>query len=128
MRYMLDTQMLIWAAAAPERLPAFAHDVLQSENLIGLSVLCIWEIGLKRRSKHPGFSGEPDDFAGWADANRFEWLALNVDHVLAAQSLPPVHNDPFDRMLVAQARVEGLLLITADKTIAQYPGPIQLIH
>lgn len=127
MSYMLDTQMLIWAASDPDRLSQRARHVLLSEPLLWLSVVCIWEIALKRRSKHASFAGEPDDFVEWANDNGMLWVPVKADHTLAAHRLPLLHTDPFDRMLVAQASVEELTLLTADKVIARYPGSVELV-
>ena len=101
--------------------------ILDPENTPMFSVISLWELGIKAAKRLPAFDGDP----GIIRRNLLErdWIELPVtgEHALTAGTLPPIHGDPFDRMLVAQAIVEGALLVTADRIVARYPGPVRLV-
>ncbi|MGA2889282.1 MAG: type II toxin-antitoxin system VapC family toxin [Terracidiphilus sp.] len=117
--YLLDTHTVIWALATPEALTDSARKaVLSGPNV--LSVVSYWEIMLKSMK---GTLDVGDPRAWWFDA--LEQLAatplvLRPQHIAGVYSLPPIHKDPFDRMLIAQAAAEGLVLVTMEGVIAQY--------
>lgn len=118
-RYLLDTNVALIGLAAPERLPAHMRDALDGESVY-LSVLSYWEVLLKSM-KGKLEVGEPR--AWWLDAlDKFgaNPLPLRPGHISAIYELPPIHQDPFDRALVAQASSEGLMLVTVDKDIPKY--------
>lgn len=125
---LLDTHILLWAAGTPERLPPALRDALANpaEEPV-YSVVSLWEVAVKRRLDRPDFQVQPGALRQGLLAAGYRELAVRGDHVLALDLLPPIHRDPFDRMLVAQAHVEGLTLITADGLLARYPGPIERI-
>lgn len=128
MSYLFDTQILIWAAREPERLDR--ETVLRLKDMSAkriFSVASVWESAIKLGLDRSGFRFDLTALRSGLLARGFLELSITSEHALAVQYLPLLHRDPFDRMLVAQATVEGLVLITADKTIAQYPGPIQLV-
>jgi PIN domain nuclease of toxin-antitoxin system len=117
-RYLLDSHALIWWAEDPSLLSVEARYALaEGRHLVFVSVATIWEIGIKQAS---GKLKPPEDVRMLLSANRFDVLPISAAHAHHAPALPMHHNDPFDRMLVAQAVVEGLTLITRDKDIAKY--------
>ena len=121
MRYLLDTHTLLWARAAPDRLSANALAVLESpDNALYLSVASLWECAIKSSI---GKLDIPDSFFRTV-AGDYEILGIDISHVGACANLPMHHRDPFDRMLVAQARVGGLTLVTRDLNIAKYDVPV----
>ena len=121
MRYLLDTHTLLWARAAPDLLSADALAVLESaDNALYLSIASLWECAIKSSI---GKLDVPDDFYRTV-AGDYEILGIDVSHVEACANLPMHHRDPFDRMLVAQARLGDLTLVTRDQDIAKYDVPI----
>ncbi len=125
---LLDTHVLLWAAGAPERLPPELRERLANpaEEPV-YSVASLWEIAIKRTLDRPDFRVQPGTLRQGLLAAGYRELPIRGDHTLALDLLPPIHRDPFDRMLVAQAHVEGLTLVTADGLVARYPGPIERI-
>lgn len=126
MQLLLDTHLLVWAMGEPERLdPALVRLLEDPMNTPVFSVVSLWELVIKRGLDRPDFQLEPSllrqalSEAGWRE------LPVEAHHVLAVGQLPPLHRDPFDRLLLAQAQADGLLLITVDQQLAQYPGPVR---
>ena len=126
MQLLLDTHLLVWAMGEPERLHSSLVRLLEDPmNTPVFSVASLWELVIKRGLGLPDFQLEPSLLrqglleAGWRE------LPVEAHHVLAVGQLPPLHRDPFDRLLLAQAQADGLLLITADQQLAQYPGPVR---
>ena len=126
MQLLLDTNLLVWAMGEPERLdPALVHLLEDPMNTPVFSVASLWELVIKRGLDRPDFRLEPPLLrqalleAGWRE------LPVEAHHVLVVGQLPALHRDPFDRLLLAQAQADGLLLITADQQLAQYPGPVR---
>lgn len=118
MRILLDTHFLLWWLADDALLGDRAREVISTpENLIFFSAASIWELRIKEGI---GKLDLPDDFTEVLDGQAFEPLAVNTAHAHALLGLPLHHRDPFDRMLVAQARVEKLTLLTRDPVIGQY--------
>ena len=117
--YLLDTSTVIWALENPERLSAPARTALRKGPLI-LSVVNYWEVAIKARK---GLFKIPDPVSWWSRATTLlggEILSIRAAHISALVGLPGVHKDPFDRMLIAQAAVEGLALVTSDEQIGKY--------
>lgn len=128
MRLLLDTHLLLWAAGAPERLSVAVRELLEDRaNTPVFSVASIWEVVIKRGLGRADFRVEPQLLRRGLLDNGYEELPITSSHVLGVAALPDLHRDPFDRILVAQARVEGLLLLTADGEMAEYPGPVRLV-
>jgi PIN domain nuclease of toxin-antitoxin system len=128
MKLLLDTQLLLWAAGQPKRLSAAARKLLaDEENELLFSAASLWEVTIKRSLGRNDFRVEPRLLRRGLIDNGYSELAVTGEHVVSIDILPPLHKDPFDRVLVAQALVEGVTLLTADPTIAQYPGPIQKV-
>lgn len=126
MKLLLDTHLLLWSAADPSKLPKKARSIiLDSENDLFFSAASIWEISIKSQLGRADFAVDPHVLRrGLVDNGYFE-LSINVEHALAVLALPPLHKDPFDRMLVAQATIEGFVLLTSDEQVAAYPGPVR---
>lgn len=126
MKLLLDTHLLLWACADVASLPVEAVGLIEdSDNHLYFSAASIWETGLKNALGKADFKFDPGVLRrALLDAGYME-LAMNGQHGIAAASLPPVHNDPFDRMLIGQALVEGFILVTSDHAVALYPGPIK---
>nr|WP_298103448.1 type II toxin-antitoxin system VapC family toxin [uncultured Shinella sp.] len=128
MRLLIDTHLLIWAAQGPEHLSATAFSLMADpDNLLVFSVASIWEIAIKQTLNRHDFSADASLIRGGLVESGYEELAISAAHAIAVAGLPNIHSDPFDRMLIAQARTEGLLLLTADQRLASYPGPIRLV-
>ena len=128
MKLLLDTHLLLWAAGQQNRLPAAALKVIKSPaNELLFSAASIWEVAIKRGLGRSDFQADPRLLRRGLLDNGYRELPILSDHVVALDSLPPIHKDPFDRLLVAQATVEGITLLTADDVVAKYPGPVRLV-
>ena len=128
MKFLLDTHLLLWAAGDIRDLPARARQLIQnSANELIFSAASLWEIAIKSSRPRPDFHANPRLLRRALFDNGYSELSVRSEHVVAVADLPPIHKDPFDRLLVAQATVEGVLLLTVDSIVAQYPGPIQLM-
>ena len=126
MKLLLDTHLLLWAAGRPSRLSATARKLIDApSNELLFSAASIWEVAIKRGLGRSDFQADPRLLRRGLLDNGYAELPILSDHVVALDSLPPIHKDPFDRLLVAQATVEGITLLTVDTIVAQYPGPIR---
>jgi PIN domain nuclease of toxin-antitoxin system len=126
MKLLLDTHLLLWAAGQPERLPATARAMIEdAANPLVFSAASLWEIAIKTSLKRVDFRADPALLRRGLLDNGYTELAITGRHAVAVAGLPPLHKDPFDRMLIAQATADGLLLLTVDPAVAQYSGPIQ---
>jgi PIN domain nuclease of toxin-antitoxin system len=125
MRLLLDTHLLLRAAGDPGRLPAEARALIEdAENVPVFSVASLWEIIIKRGLGREDFQVDPRLLRRGLIDNGYEELAITADHVLAVDTLPPIHRDPFDRLLVAQATAEGVVLLTGDAVVKGYGGVV----
>ena len=122
MRYLLDTHTFLWWAtddlALPETVQAIVAD---TANDIFFSAVSAWEIAIKTRLRRTGFQEEaiqriPEQIT----ANGLLILRVEIEHTLRVAALPLLHRDPFDRLLIAQAQMEDLAILTADPSIARY--------
>lgn len=121
MRLLLDTHVLLWAAGEPEKLSEPARRLLLDEsNDLFFSSASIWEIVIKRSLGRDDFRIDPYRLRKMLVMNGYTEIAVASDHALAVDGLPLLHKDPFDRILLAQARSEGLSLVTADEQLAKY--------
>jgi PIN domain nuclease of toxin-antitoxin system len=124
--WLPDTQMLIWAANDPQRLSHSATELMEdSTNRMSFSLVSIWEASIKFALGRPDFTMPPRVLRDALLRLGFIELPITSEHVIAVSRLPLIHRDPFDRLLVAQADVEGLTLMTTDKTLAQYGPHVQ---
>lgn len=128
MRLLLDTHLLVWAMGSPERLPAGLAAMLEDlRNTPVFSVASLWELVSKQALGRPDFRVEPAVLRRALLDGGWQELTIQAQHALAVAALPPLHRDPFDRLLLGQASAEGMLLITADQQLAAYPGPVRLM-
>ncbi|MBI5160914.1 MAG: type II toxin-antitoxin system VapC family toxin [Micrococcales bacterium] len=125
---LADTHLILWSQYEPERLPAEARLLLEDPaNDPVVSAASMWEIAIKAALGRSDFQVDPGLLrrelllGGWTE------LAISGDHGVAAGELPPIHRDPFDRMLIAQARAAGAVLVTSDRRLADYGAPVRLI-
>jgi len=101
--------------------------IANQANELMFSVASIWEIAIKQSKGYSDFQADPSLVRNTLLESGYMELDINGRHVLMVESLPSIHKDPFDRILIAQATVEGIILLTADPTIARYPGPIRKV-
>lgn len=122
MRLLLDTHTLVWATTEPERVATEALRLIESsENEVFVSVVSPWELAIKLSRRRIEL---PQVFYETLRDGQFGLLPVTIPHTEVIPTLPHHHRDPFDRMLVAQAQVEGLTLVTSDREIRRYPVSI----
>jgi len=127
MKLLLDTHLLIWAAEGIERVPTGARVLMADpENELLFSVASIWEVAIKRGLNRPDFQVDARLLRRGLIDNGYCELPILSEHAVAINFLPPIHKDPFDRLLIAQAMVEGITLLTDDATVALYQGTVRL--
>jgi len=128
MKFLLDTHLLLWAAGVPQRLSRQARVLIEdSDNELLFSAASLWEVAIKRGLGREDFKVDARLLRRGLLDNGYTELPIISDHVVATESLPPIHKDPFDRLLVAQATVEGVTLLTTDSVVAEYPGSIRTV-
>lgn len=128
MNLLLDTHILLRAAADPARLSSETTNLISNkDNRLYFSAASIWEVVIKNGLRRPDFFVDPHILRRGLVDNGYLELPISTQHTLAVSHLPDIHKDPFDRILVAQAETEGFLLLTSDELIAQYPGPVRLV-
>lgn len=128
MKLLLDTHLLLWAAGSPDKLSTAARTLMEDpQNELLFSAASLWEIAIKRGLGRPDFQVDARVLRRGLLDNGYQELAITSAHAVSIDSLPPIHKDPFDRILVAQATVEGITLLTADALVAQYPGPVRQV-
>ncbi len=128
MKFLLDTHVILWAAARPERIPPATRQVLtEPTTRLYFSAASVWEISIKLRLNRADFRVDLRKLVAELIRQGYEEIPIRSHHALPVEHLPLLHGDPFDRLLIAQAIVENLTLLTGDATVASYPGPIQLI-
>lgn len=128
MKLLLDTHLLLWAAGDPRQLPAAAHAMIENpDNELLFSAASLWEVAIKRGLGRDDFQVDARLLRRGLLDNGYSELPIASEHAVAIDSLPPIHKDPFDRILVAQAMVEGITLLTVDPVLAQYPGPVRKV-
>ena len=126
MRLLLDTHLLLWAAEPSTPLSSQARQLITDpDNELSFSVASIWEIVIKRGRGRDDFQIDPRLLRRSLLDNEYREFTITGEHAAAIANLPPLHRDPFDRMLVAQSIVEGVILLTADPVVAQYPAPVR---
>jgi len=125
---LLDTHLLLWAAGHPDRLSREARGMIAAQqNELWFSVASLWEITIKRGLGRADFRVDPSLLRRGLVENGYTELPITSEHAIATAHLPPIHKDPFDRVLVAQAESEGALLLTSDEIVARYPGPVRRV-
>ena len=128
MKFLIDTHLLIWAASEPEKLSSQALSLMANpEHELLFSAASIWEIAIKNGLGRDDFKVDARLLRRGLLDNDYTELTITSAHAVFVESLPLIHKNPFDRLLVAQATAEGITLLTADSTVAKYPGPIELV-
>ena len=128
MKLLLDTHIVLWAAGQPEKLSESARSLLTaSDNVLFFSAASIWEIVIKRGLGRADFKVNPRRLRMMLIAHGYNELPVNSEHAFTVEMLPTLHKDPFDRLLLAQARTEGMLLLTVDASIAQYRESVLVV-
>ena len=128
MNLLIDTHLILWAAGDPDRLSEEARQLLlDSANELYYSAASLWEVTIKRTLGRSDFQVDPRRLWRMLPVNGYRELPIAGEHAIAVEALPLLHNDPFDRLLLAQARVEGLTLLTVDQQLAEYGAPVRLV-
>lgn len=128
MNLLLDTHLLLWAASEPKRLSARARTLLlDPANHLVFSSASLWEISIKNGLDRADFNVDPRRLWRMLLVSGYRELTVTSEHAVAVNELPSLHKDPFDRILVAQARVEGLTLLTVDKAVAKYGDGVRKV-
>jgi PIN domain nuclease of toxin-antitoxin system len=128
MKFLLDTHLLLWAAGNPDRLPAAPRRLLDDlQNELIFSSASLWEVAIKHGLGRGDFRVDPRLLRRGLLDNGYGELPITSEHAVALNSLPSIHQDPFDRILMAQSMVEGITLLTTDPLVAQYPAPIRKV-
>lgn len=128
MKLLLDTHLLLWTAGQPDRLSKTARDLIEAEGSeLIFSTASLWEIVIKRGLGREDFKADVRLLRRGLLDNGYTELPIASEHVVAIENLPPLHKDPFDRVLVAQALVEGFILLTTDEVVACYPAPVRAV-
>ena len=128
MKVLLDTHVLLWTAGVSDRLPDQGRALLAAPDTQPVfSAASVWEIAIKSGMGRPDFSVDPHLLRRGLLENGYTELAVTGAHAVAVALLPPLHKDPFDRILIAQAQVESITLLTADEAVGRYPGPIRML-
>jgi PIN domain nuclease of toxin-antitoxin system len=128
MTLLVDTHLLLWAAGQPQKLSRAARRLLDDPDArLWFSAVSLWEVAIKHSLGREDFRVEPIRLRRGLLDNGWRELAVSSEHAVATLDLPPLHKDPFDRMLLAQARVEGLSLVSSDELVARYPGDVRKV-
>ena len=128
MKFLLDTHVLLWAAGEPDQLSQETRALLGNPgNVLFFSAASMWEIAIKSRLGRGDLQVNARLLRRGLLDNGYEELFIKSEHAVAIHALPPIHGDPFDRILIAQATIEGIELLTADQVVASYPGPIRMV-
>ena len=128
MSFLLDTHVLLWAAGVPNRLPTDVRALIETPTTkLIYSVASLWEVAVKNGLGRADFRVDPSLLRRGLLENGYTELPVTGAHVAAVHGLPPIHKDPFDRLLVAQALIEGVTLVTVDDVVGRYPGLIRVL-
>jgi PIN domain nuclease of toxin-antitoxin system len=121
MKLLLDTHIVLWAAGLPEKLSESARTLLTTPgNVLFFSSASIWEIVIKRGLGRDDFKVDPRRLKKMLIAHGYTELPVTSEHAFIVETLPLLHKDPFDRLLLAQACAEGMMLLTVDASLLQY--------
>jgi len=127
-RFLVDTQLLLWNVYRSRKLPARVARLFgDGRHQFFYSAASLWEIAIKAARGRKDFVADAAAIRDALEANGFNELPVAAQHAVQLSSLPPIHADPFDRMLIAQAIVEPMALITSDERLAAYPGTIEVV-
>jgi PIN domain nuclease of toxin-antitoxin system len=124
MRLLLDTHLLLWALSSPEKLSKRSRQRIESSDVF-VSAASIWEISIK--SALGKLAADPSEILAGVEPAGFNHLSIAGDHAAKVAELPPIHKDPFDRLLVAQARFEPMILLTDDEVLRGYGDFVEVV-
>ena len=128
MNLLLDTHLLLWAAAEDDMISHKADRLIKdASNALWFSVASMWEVVIKTSLRRESFSVDANVLRAGLLSNGYRELPIEGRHCQVLTTLPKLHGDPFDRMLLAQAMAEGMHLVTADRRIAAYGGPVMAV-
>ena len=128
MRLLLDTHLLLWAAFKKARLSTDAAALMgDGENILTFSTISLLEVAIKYSFGRPDFQVDPSILRRGLLDNGYAELPVSGEHAVAVAGLPPIHKDPFDRLLIAQATVEGITLLSSDAVVADYGGVVRRV-
>lgn len=128
MKLLLDTHLLLWAAENAPRMPEAARELIADQgNELYFSAASLWEIAIKQGLGRPDFEVDARVLRRGLIDNGYLELPILSEHAVAIEGLPAIHKDPFDRLLIVQAMVEGITLLTNDAVVARYPGPVRFV-
>lgn len=128
MKLLLDTHLLLWAAGQPQHLSKAARSLIDdTENELLFSAASLWEVAIKSTLGRADFQLDPKLLRRGLLDNGYTELPITSAHAVAVTSLPPIHKDLFDRLIVAQAMMEGITLVTSDQVVSEYPGAIRSV-
>jgi len=128
MKLLLDSHLLVWLSSSSERLSSIARSLIKNpDNELFFSAASVWELAIKQSSKRTDIHVDAYLLRRGLLNNRYNEVPVTGEHAVTIRTLPLIHKDPFDRILIAQATVEGLTLLTADPVVARYPGPIRKV-
>jgi PIN domain nuclease of toxin-antitoxin system len=127
-KLLLDTHLLLWAAGEPKKMsPKARRLIADTDNELMFSAASLWEVAIKRALGRADFQVDSRLLRRGLIDNGYVELPVFSAHAVAVETLPSIHKDPFDRLLVAQSLVEGITLLTSDEVVAQYGGSIRLV-
>jgi PIN domain nuclease of toxin-antitoxin system len=127
-KLLLDTHLLLWVAGDSKKLSKAARTLIDDpQNELLFSALSIWEIALKSGLKPTEVVADARVIRRSLLDNGYTELPITSEHTVNVDRIPMIHKDPFDRILLAQAMVEGITLLTGDRRLAEYPGPIRKV-
>jgi PIN domain nuclease of toxin-antitoxin system len=128
MKLLLDTHLLLWASGQPDKLSRPARKLLDDpESELLFSAASLWEIAIKNTLGRSDLKVEPRVLRRALLDNGYTELPVTSEHTVSIDTLPPIHKDPFDRLLVAQALTEGITLLTTDTQLVRYRGPVRKV-
>jgi PIN domain nuclease of toxin-antitoxin system len=127
-KFLLDTHLLLWIAGNSERLSeGIRNELIDPANEFIFSAASLWEISIKRALGREDFRVDPRALRQGLLDNGYRELPITSEHAVSIDALPPLHKDPFDRLLLAQALTEGVTLLTVDEQLARYSGPVRKV-
>ena len=120
-KYLLDTNALLYAFSAPSELSVRARKIVRSEKDLSVSVVSFWEIAIKQSIGKLKFGMTIPELEALCDERDIQVLGITSAAIERIKGLPQIHGDPFDRLLIAQAQTENMVIVTCDRMIPQYP-------
>jgi PIN domain nuclease of toxin-antitoxin system len=128
MNLLLDTHLLVWSTSSSQRLSSTARALINNhDNQLFFSAASLWELAIKQPLGRKDFRVDARLLRRELLNIGYTELPISSNHAVAVDSLPLIHRDPFDRILIVQATLEGITLLTVDKIVARYPGPIRKV-